>query len=76
MAERKSRSRTYEENREAAEKYFAKCERIQMFLNPDNAEDRVIMEYLQSNTNGMSRQKQIKQMMLKYIKMSEALKGI
>lgn len=76
MAERKSRSRTYEENKEAAEKYFAKCERIQMFLNPDNAEDRVIMDYLQSNANGMSRQKQIKQMMLKYIKMSEALKGI
>lgn len=76
MAERKSRSRTYEENKEAAEKYFAKCERIQMFLNPDNAEDRVIMEYLQDHSDGQSRQKQMKQMMLKYIRMSEALKGI
>ena len=76
MAERKNRSRTYEENRSCAEKYFAKCERIQMFLNPDNDDDKTIMEYLSANTDGISRQKQIKQMLLKYIKLSETFKGI
>jgi hypothetical protein len=44
MAER--RSRTYEENRASAEKYFAKCERVQLYLNPDNDEDKLIMDYL------------------------------
>lgn len=74
MAERKSR--TYEANKACAEKYFAKCERIQMFLNPDNDDDKTIMEYLSANTDGISRQKQIKQMLLKYIKLSETFKGI
>lgn len=74
MAER--RSRTYEENRASAEKYFAKCERVQLYLNPDNEEDKLIMDYLAAHSDGMSRQKQFKQMLLKYIKMSEALKGI
>jgi hypothetical protein len=34
------------------------------------------MDYLAAHSDGMSRQKQFKQMLLKYIKMSEALKGI
>lgn len=76
MAERKNRSRTYEENRSCAEKYFAKCERIQFFLNPDNDEDKQIMEYLAAHNDGTSRQKQMKQMILKYIKLSETFKGI
>lgn len=74
MAQRKSR--TYEENKANAEKYFAKCERIQMWLNPDNSEDKLIMDYLAAHTDGMSRQKQIKQIIIKYIMMSEAFKGI
>ncbi len=74
MAQRKSR--TYEENKANAEKYFAKCDRIQMLLNPDNSEDKFIIDYLSEHASeGISRQKQIKQMIIKYIKMSEALKG-
>lgn len=69
-------SEAYEKNRKYAEKYFSKCERIQFFLNPNREDDRIIMEYLASNPEGMSRQAQIKQMVLKYIKMQEAFKVI
>lgn len=67
----------YEKNKARAEKYFSKCERIQFFLNPDNEEDKIIIDYLAAHSgDGVSRQKQIKQMVIKYIRMSEAFKGI
>ena len=69
-------SRSYEKTKASTYKYFAKCERIQFFLNPDKPDDKIIMDYLANNTDGMSRQAQIKQMVLKYIKMQEAFKGI
>lgn len=68
-------SEAYEKNRKNAEKYLAKCERVQLQLNPDNTEDKAIIDYLAAHNQGEGRATQVKQMLAKYIRMQEALKG-
>ena len=69
-------SEAYEKNRKNAEKYLAKCERVQLQLNPDNTEDKLIIDYLMTHNTGEKRATQVKQMLVKFIKMQEAFRSI
>ena len=66
----------YETQKNSIKRYLDKCERIQFYLNPDNPEDKKLMEYLTATNTGTSRQTQIKAILHKYIAMQEALKNI
>ena len=69
-------SEAYEKNRKNAEKYLAKCERVLLRMNPDNADDKRIIDYLAEHNQGEGRATQVKRLLVNYIKMQEALRGI
>lgn len=63
-------------DRAAKARFQKKCVRVGLFFNPDNTEDAEIIEYLSGISSfGKPSGADIKQILLRYIRMEEALKS-
>ena len=63
-------------DRAAKARFQKKCVRVGLFFNPGNAEDAEIIEYLSGISSfGRPSGADIKQILLRYIRMEEALKS-
>lgn len=63
-------------DRAAKARFQKKCVRVGLFFNPDNAEDAEIIEYLSGISSfGRPSGADIKQILLRYIRMEEELKS-
>jgi len=63
-------------DRAAKARFQKKCVRVGLFFNPDNTEDAEIIEYLSGISSfGRPSGADIKQILLRYIRMEEALKS-
>ena len=70
------KKKSYEEQKEFIKRYAAKCDRVHITLNPDNPEDKAILEFLDSIGDPTHRGKTLKAIVKKYMAMTAALKGI
>lgn len=66
----------YEKSKNSIKKYYAKCKRVEFLLNPENPEDKAIIEFLDAMGGERSRAKTTKAIIKKYMAMTAALKGI
>lgn len=63
-------------DRAAKARFQKKCVRVGLFFNPGNAEDAEIIEYLSGISSfGRPSGADIKQILLRYIRMEEALQS-
>jgi len=65
---------TTERQKENIKRYSAKCIRYQILLNPWNEDDEKIINYMKSIDDGRPAATQMKELLLKHIRMATVLK--
>lgn len=67
---------SYDKNKDYIKTYHAKCARVQILLNPDNEEDKALIDFLDELGGPTHRAKTAKEALKRYMKMTAALKGL
>lgn len=66
----------YDKNKSSIKRYFEKCVRLQIMLNPSTQEDAELIAFLDSVGDPETKGKTAKAILKKYMAMAKALKGI
>ncbi len=57
----------------ASRNYISRCRRIQIVLNQNSTKDKIILDYLEANDTGKPDATQVKDLLIRFIKIQEAL---